>query len=61
MARKVSFRRGTTAQKARGKTAESLKKRGMKTANAFALASYITKRAAPKGRKRLARRGLKRK
>lgn len=59
MARKVSFRRGTTAQKARSKTAESLKKRGMTTASAFAQATYITKRASPKGRKRLARRGLK--
>jgi hypothetical protein len=56
---KPSFKRGTTAQKARSKTAESLKRRGLRTKNAFALASYITKRAKPAGRKRLARRGLK--
>jgi hypothetical protein len=61
MARKVSFKRGTTAQKARSKTAESLKKRGMRTSNAFALATYIAKRATLAGRKRLARRGLRRK
>ena len=61
MARKVSFKRGTNAQKARSKTAESLKKRGMRTGNAFALATYIAKRAKPAGRKRLARRGLRKK
>lgn len=61
MAKKVSFKRGTRAQKARSKTAESLKKRGHAASgakNAFALATYITKGASPSGRKRLARRGL---
>ena len=58
---KISFKRGTRAQKARSKVAESLKRRGMRTGNAFALASYIAKRASPSGRKRLARRGLRKK
>lgn len=60
--KKTSFKRGTRAQKARSKTAESLKKRGHSargTTNAFALATYITKKAGTAGRKRLARRGLK--
>lgn len=64
MAKKVSFKRGTRAQKARSKTAESLKRRGPKATgakNAFALATYIAKRASPSGRKRLARRGLRKK
>ena len=61
MAQKTSFRRGTKAQKARSKVAESLKRRGLKTGNAFALATYIAKRASSKGRKRLARRGLRKK
>jgi hypothetical protein len=56
---KTSFKRGTTARKARGKVAESLKRRGLRTRNAFALATYIAKRAKPAGRKRLARRGLR--
>ena len=34
--KKTSFKRGTTAQKARSKAAEGLKKRGMRTKNAFA-------------------------
>jgi hypothetical protein len=55
--KKTSFRRGTLAQKARSKVAESLKRRGG-AGNAFALATYIAKRAKPLGRKRLARRGL---
>ena len=61
MAKKTSFKRGTVAQKARSKAAESLKKRGLKTGNAFALATYIAKRASPKGRKRLARHGVRKK
>ena len=61
MARKVSFKRGTSAQKARSKVAESLKRRGLRKGNAFALATYIAKRAKPAGRKRLARRGLRKK
>ena len=60
MAKKVSFKTGTTARKARGKVAEQLKRRGLRKGNAFALATYIAKRAKPAGRKRLARRGLKR-
>lgn len=56
---KTSFTRGTMAQKARRKTAESLKRRGLKAGNAFALATHIAKKASAKGRKRLARRGLK--
>lgn len=59
MAKKTSFKRGTRAQKARSKVAEQLKRRGMRTSNAFALASYIAKRASPSGRKRLASRGLR--
>lgn len=61
---KTSFKRGTRAQKARSKTAESLKKRGHRATgarNAFALATYIAKRASLAGRKRLARRGLRKK
>ena len=61
MAKKTSFKRGTTAQKARSKVAEGLKRRGLRTGNAFALATYIAKRAKPAGRKRLARRGLRKK
>lgn len=61
MAKKVSFKRGTSAQKARSKVAEGLKRRGLRTRNAFALATYIAKRATPAGRKRLARRGLRKK
>ena len=41
MAKKTSFKRGTVAQKARSKVAESLKKRGLRTGNAFAFATYI--------------------
>lgn len=59
--KKVSFKRGTTAQKARSKIAEQLKRRGRGVGNAFALATYIAKRAKPAGRKRLASRGLRRK
>lgn len=58
MAKKPSFKRGTLAQKARSKTAESLKKRGYRTSAAFAIATTIAKKAGRKGRKRLARRGL---
>jgi hypothetical protein len=56
---KTSFKRGTRAQKARGKVAEDLKHQGMSTEKAFAIATTITKKASAKGRKRLARRGLK--
>jgi hypothetical protein len=60
MARKVSFKRGTSAQKARSKVAESLKRRGGRGArNPFALATFIAKRAGTAGRKRLASRGLR--
>ena len=55
--KKVSFKRGTTARKARGKVAEQLKKR-RKVKAPFAVATKIVKRAKPKARKRLARRGL---
>lgn len=59
--KKVSFKRGTYAQKARSKAAEGLKRRGMRTSNAFALATYIAKRASPAGRKRLIRHGIRKK
>ena len=59
MAKKTSFRRGTRAQKARSKVAEQLKRRGSGARSAFALATYIAKRASLAGRKRLARRGLR--
>jgi len=59
MAKKVSFRKGTKARAARDKVAEQLKRRGTRKGNAFALATYIAKRAKPAGRKRLARRGLR--
>lgn len=61
MARKVSFKTGTAARRARGKVAEQLKRRGMPKSRAFALATYIAKRSKPAGRKRLARRGLRKK
>jgi hypothetical protein len=61
MARKTSFKIGTTARKARGKVAESLKRQGLPASRAFAIATTIAKKASPKGRKRLARRGLKQK
>lgn len=55
---RISFRRGTTAQKARSKVAEKLKRRyGQR---AFAVATSIVKRAGKTGKKRLARRGLRR-
>jgi len=57
--KKVSFRTGTKARAARGKVAEQLKRRGLRKGNAFALATYIAKRAGAAGRKRLARRGLR--
>jgi len=57
--KKVSFRTGTKARAARGKVAEQLKRRGSSARRAFALATYITKRASAAGRKRLARRGLR--
>jgi hypothetical protein len=59
--KKVSFKRGTRAQKARSAAAEDLKRRGMRTGNAFALATYITKRASPAGRKRLTRHTMRKK
>jgi hypothetical protein len=58
---RTSFKTGTTARKARGRVAESLKRRGMPKSRAFAMATAITKRASAAGRKRLARRGLKKK
>jgi hypothetical protein len=59
MARKTSFRRGTRARAARGKAAESLKRRGMPKARAFAIATSLVRKASAAGRKRLARRGLR--
>jgi len=59
MAKKTSFKSGTVARRARGKTAESLKRRGMPASRAFAIATSIVKKAGKAGRKRLARRGLK--
>jgi hypothetical protein len=56
---KTSFKQGTTARKARSKTADDLKAQGMSAARAFAIATTIVKKASPKGRKRLARRGTK--
>ena len=57
--KKASMKRGTVARRARGKIAEQLKRRGRKASSAFALATYIAQRAGPAGRKRLARRGLR--
>jgi len=57
--KKVSFKTGTKARAARGKVAEQLKRRGLRKGSAFALATYIAKRASASGRKRLARRGLR--
>lgn len=57
--KKVSFKAGTKARAARGKVAESLKARGVDPDIAFAEATNIIKRASPGGRKRLARKGLK--
>lgn len=59
MAKRTSFKAGTSARKARGKAAEDLKQQGMSTSKAFAIATTIVKKASPKGRKRLARKGLK--
>ena len=59
--KKTSFKRGTIAQKARSKAAESLKRRGHGVRSAFALATYIAKRASRAGRKRLARHGVRKK
>jgi hypothetical protein len=56
---KLSFKKGTQARQAASKTAESLKRRGTSD-NPFALSRYITKRAGPAGRARLAKRGLRR-
>jgi hypothetical protein len=62
--KKVSFKRGTPAQKARSAAAEDLKRKGHRATgarNAFALATYITKRASPAGRRRLARHTIRKK
>jgi hypothetical protein len=59
MARKVSMKKGTVARRARGKIAEQLKRRGRSASRAFALATFIAQRASAAGRKRLARRGLR--
>jgi hypothetical protein len=58
---KVRFKAGTTARKARGKVAEALKRRGMPASRAFPIATGIVKKASTAGRKRLARRGLRKK
>lgn len=55
MARKLSFKKGTGARKARGKLAEKLKREGKSDSSAFAIATAATKRMSPKGRKRAAR------
>jgi hypothetical protein len=62
--KKLSFRKGTQAQKARSAAAEDLKRKGHRATgarNAFALATYITKGASPKGRRRLARHTIRKK
>lgn len=57
MAKKPSFKKGTTAREARGKIAEDLKATGTPTASAFAQATAITQRASRSGRKKLAKKG----
>ncbi len=59
--KKVSFKVGTKARAARDKVAEGLKRGGRSASRAFGLATYIAKRASAAGRRRLARRGLRRK
>jgi hypothetical protein len=59
--KKTSFKRGTKARAARDKVAEQLKRRGRSASRAFALATFIAKRASLAGRKRLIRHGLRRK
>ena len=56
---KMSLQRGTQARSARSKVAEGLKRR-YPTRSAFAIATAITKRASPAGRRKLAERGLRR-
>jgi len=61
MARKLSFKQGTIARKARGKLAENLKSQGVEPDSAFAQATAITKRASSSGQKRLAKHGISKK
>jgi hypothetical protein len=55
---KISFKKGTEAREASSRVAEDLKRKGTSD-NPFALSRYITKRAGPAGRARLAKRGLR--
>ena len=55
MARKLSFKRGTVAQKARSNVAESIKRSGTK-GNPFAIATAATKRMSRSKRSKLAKR-----
>ena len=57
--KKVSMKVGTTARKARNKAADALKAQGDSPEKAFAIATTIVKNASAAGRKRLAKRGLK--
>lgn len=59
--KKLSFKKGTVARKARGKVAEDLKSRGVESDSAFAQVTAITKRASTGGQKRLSQHGLKKK
>ena len=54
MARKVSFKRGTVAQKARSKLAERIKRKGG-AANPYAVASAAVKRMSKSKRGKVAR------
>lgn len=56
---KPSLKRGTTARKARNKTAMDLQQQGDSPDKAFAIATSIVQGASAAGRKRLAKRGLK--
>jgi hypothetical protein len=55
MARKLSFKRGTTAYKAREKVVKALK-RGGKVRNVYAVANAATKRMSKAKRSKLAKR-----
>lgn len=58
MAKKISFKKGTTARVARGKIAEQFKVEGDTAESAFAKATSIVQKASKGGQKRLAKKGL---
>ena len=56
--KKLSFKEGTTARKARGEMAERIKRGDIESnaRNPFALATHITKRMQPSTRRKVAAR-----